>query len=240
MKRIFVNNVSKKFKKSFGGDTSLFNLISLFSKKENKKPVNALKNISFSVDSGEIIGIIGQNRSGKSTLLRTISGIYEPDSGKIETQGKIISLINLNVGMQDRLTLRDNVYLCGSLFGMSRKEIKSKFDSIVEFSDLKDFIDTQIYKFSEGMKQRLAFSIAIHCNPDILLLDEVFEVGDENFKKKSADKIKELVANGASVLLVSHDLDLVRKYCDKIMWLDKGEIKDLGNSNTLLSKYMKL
>jgi ABC-type polysaccharide/polyol phosphate transport system ATPase subunit len=240
MKRVIVKGVSKKFRKTFAGGSSLSGFIALFSKQNNKKPVDALKKVSFSANSGEIIGIIGKNRSGKSTLLRTISGIYEPDSGKIETNGKIISLINLNIGMHDRLTLKDNVYLCSSLFGMSRKDTKSNFNSIIEFAELKDFVDEQIYKFSEGMKQRLAFSIAIHCNPDILLLDEVFEVGDESFKKKSADKIKELIQKGASVLLVSHDLEMIEKHLPKLIWMDKGTIKKQGATKEVLEAYSNI
>ncbi len=238
MKRIVVQKLSKSFAKGLGG-SALSNFLELFRCNE-KKPVKALKNVSFSVDSGEIIGIIGENRSGKSTLLRTISGIYEPDSGRVETNGKIISLINLNIGMHDRLTLKDNVYLCGSLFGVSRKEIRSKFDSIVSFAELEGFSEEQIYKFSEGMKQRLAFSIAIHCSPDILLLDEVFEVGDEGFKRKSADKIKELVENGSSVLLVSHDLEMIRKHCTQVIWMDKGEIKKQGYVKEIIDAYSKI
>ncbi|MDP3027430.1 MAG: ATP-binding cassette domain-containing protein, partial [Nanoarchaeota archaeon] len=177
---IIVEHISKTFQIGFKKHQSaLERFISLFSGKEPKKIIQALKDVSFTAEKGEIVGIIGENGSGKSTLLRVIAGIYDKDEGKIITRGKIISVINLRVGLQDRLTMKDNIYLCCSLFGLSQKDIKKNFSLIVEFTELENFVNTKIYQFSEGMKQRLAFSIAIHCNPDILLLDEVFEVGDE-------------------------------------------------------------
>ena len=191
--RIIVKNISKKFKIGFKKKQSaLARFVSLFSGKEPKKIIQALKDVSFKAKKGEIVGIIGKNGSGKSTLLRIIAGIYNKDKGEIITNGKIISVINLKVGLQPRLTMRDNIFLTSSLFDLSQNDIKQRFNSIVEFAELENFVNTKIYQFSEGMKQRLAFSIAIYCNPEILLLDEVFEVGDEKFRKKSANEIKEL------------------------------------------------
>ena len=188
-KRIIVENVSKKFQIGFKKNQSaLERVIDLFSGKEPKKTIQALKDVSFTAEKGEIVGIIGENGSGKSTLLRLIAGIYRQDEGSIIANGKIISVISLVIGLHPRLTLKDNIFLVGSFFGLSQKEIKEKFNSIIEFAELENFVNTKIYQFSEGMKARLAFSIAIHCTPDILLLDEVFEVGDENFRKKSAEK----------------------------------------------------
>ena len=137
------------------------------------------------------------------------------------------------------MTLKENVFLCCSLFGLSHKEIKDRFDPIIEFSELKDYKNTKIYQFSEGMKQRLAFSIAIHCDPEILLLDEVFEVGDEEFRIKSGNKIIELVKNGCSAILVTHNLELIKKYCDRVIWIDKGEIKRTGECNEVIKEYLK-
>ncbi len=234
MQRITVENIAKRFKIGFKKNQSILARISsFFSGREPKKIIWALKEVSFEAEEGEIIGIIGKNGSGKSTLLRMIAGIYRCNKGKITTNGKIISLINLNVGMQPRLTMKDNIYLCCSLFALSQKTIKQRFNSIVRFSELENFINTKIYQFSEGMKQRLAFSIAIHCNPEILLLDEVFEVGDKEFKIKSANKIKELVKKGSTVLLVSHELWMIEKYCNKIIQLDKGKISKIGDKNIL-------
>ena len=187
-KRIIIENLSKKFRIGFKKHQSaLERFISLFSGKEPKKTIQALKEVSFTAKKGEIMGVIGENGSGKSTLLRTIAGIYKQDEGKIITNGKIISAISLVIGLHLRLTMKDNIFLVGSFFGLSRKEIIQKFHSIVEFAELENFINTKVYQFSEGMKARLAFSIAIHCNPDILLLDEIFEVGDESFREKSAE-----------------------------------------------------
>ena len=166
-----------------------------------------------------IVAIVGPNGSGKSTLLRIIAGILEPDEGKVTTNGKIISLINLNAGLREKLTMKDNIHLCCSLFGLSPREIKERFNQIVKFSGLEEFVNTKIFQFSSGMLQRLAFSIAIHCNPEILLLDEVFEVGDEKFKNKSTDEIRRLAAKKISVLLVSHSLDLVAKHCNRVITL---------------------
>lgn len=239
MERIIVDKVSKKFKIGFKKDQSaLARFVSLFSGKEPKKIIWALKQVSFKAEEGEIVGIIGENGSGKSTLLRAIAGIYDAE-GKIITNGKIVSLINLNIGMQYRLTMKDNIYLCCSLFGLPNKEIRNKFNSIVEFTELENFVDTKLYQFSNGMLERLAFAIAIHCNPNILLLDEVFEVGDEDFKIKSANKIKELVKKGANVLLVSHDLKMIEKYCDRVIWLEQGKIKKEGRTREVVGEYRR-
>jgi ABC-type polysaccharide/polyol phosphate transport system ATPase subunit len=239
-KKIIVENISKKFKIGFKKHQSaLERVIDLFSGKEPKRTIQALKDISFIVKKGEIVGIIGENGSGKSTLLRTIAGIYQQDEGRILTNGKVISLINLRIGLQDRLTMKDNIFLVSSFFGLSYKEIKEKYNLIVGFAELDSFVNTKIYQFSEGMKQRLAFSIAIHCNPEILLLDEVFEVGDESFRKKSGDKIKEFVKGGGSVILVSHHLNIVEKYCGKVIWLEKGKIKKEGKTKKIIKEYEK-
>lgn len=241
MSRIIVKDISKKFKIGFKKNQSaLARIISFFSGKEPKKTIWALKNISFETERGEIVGIIGKNGSGKSTLLRTIAEIYESNGGSITTNGKIISLINLNIGMHPRLTMKDNIYLCCSLFGLSRKTIKKRFNSIIEFSELENFLKTKLYQFSEGMKQKLAFSIAIHCNPDILLIDEVFEVGDKEFKIKNANKIKELVNKKATVLLVSHELWMIEKYCHRVIWLDKGKIKKEGKTRDMIREYTEI
>lgn len=238
--RIIVKNVSKKFKIGFEKNQgALARFISFFSGKNPQRIIQAIDNVSFSVNAGEIVGIIGKNGSGKSTLLRIIAEIYDKDSGKIKTDGKIASLINLNTGLRERLTMKDNIYLCCSLFGLSKKETKKKFNSIIELSGLGSFVNTKIYQFSEGMKQRLAFSIATYSDPEILLFDEVFEVGDEDFKGKSSDKIRDLVKQGAVVLLVSHNLNLIKKHCDRLIWLDKGRIIKEGETKVVIEEYRK-
>lgn len=238
--RIIAKNVGKKFRIGFKKNQgALARAVSLFSGKEPKRTIWALKDISFKVNSGEILGIIGKNGAGKSTLLRCISKIYKIDVGIIRTNGKIISLINLNVGMQHRLTMRDNIYLCCCLFGLSKREVMQNFNSIVEFSGLQDFVETKVYQFSDGMRQRLAFSIAMHCNPDILLLDEVFATGDEDFRNKSSEKIKELVKMGVSVILVSHELWMIEKYCSRVIWLENGRINREGDTKQVVKEYHK-
>jgi ABC-type polysaccharide/polyol phosphate transport system ATPase subunit len=240
MQRVIVNNISKRFRIGFRKDQgTLARFISFFSGVESKRIIWALKDVSFNVRAGEVVGIIGGNGSGKSTLLRVIAGIYNKDSGEVKIDGKIVSLINLNIGLKERLPMTDNIYVCCSLFSLPRKEIKKRFDSIVEFSGLNDFVSTKIYQFSGGMKQRLVFSIAAHCDADILLLDEVFEVGDEEFRTKSANKVKELTKDGTSVILVSHEMWMVEKYCDRVIWLDKGTVVKEGKVEDVTGEYKR-
>jgi ABC-2 type transport system ATP-binding protein len=236
--RIIVTDLHKSFKIGFRNcDSFLGKITSVFSGKECKRKREILNGLSFDVEEGEILGIIGNNGSGKSTLLRCISEIYCYDKGTIKKKCNLISLINLNIGMHHKLTMKDNIYLCCSFFGLSKKEINKKFKSIIEFSELEDYVNTKLYQFSNGMLQRLAFSIGINCNPDILLLDEVFEVGDEKFKIKSVKKIKEMVKEGTSVILVSHDLNMIKKYCDRVMLLEKGKIVKIGNTKEVILEY---
>jgi ABC-type polysaccharide/polyol phosphate transport system ATPase subunit len=240
MERIIIENLSKQFR--IGAEKKLSALGRIFEAISGKSPTKtilAIDDVSLTVGAGELVGIIGKNGSGKSTLLRLVAGIYRPSSGRIETHGKIISLINLYIGLKQRLTMRDNIYLIGSLLGMGRKDIKKKFDDMVGFAELHRFVNTKISQFSMGMTQRLVFSIAINADPEILLLDEIFEVGDEGFKKKSADKIRELVRQGVTVVLVSHELDLIKKYCDKAILMDNGKIADKGNSKQIIENYLR-
>ncbi len=239
MERIILSNISKQFHISAHKNHSLLaKILSITSGINPVKYIKVLSNINLRANSGEIVGIIGDNGSGKSTLLRIIAGIYVPDKGSIHIKGKIISLINLSLGFHERLTMEENIEICCSLFGLSRSDIKRKTKEIIQFSELDKFTDTKLYQFSNGMLQRLAFSIAINCNPDILLLDEVFEVGDIWFKKKCSKKINELVDNGTTVIFVSHDLKIIGKLCDKVIWLENGYIKKEGNSKSVLEAYL--
>jgi len=236
--RIVVDNVSKKFRIGYKKNQSVLSrLISLVSGIEPKKDIWALKNVSFNAYEGEIVGIIGENGSGKSSLLRIISEIYYMNAGYLKVNGKLISIIDLEIGLNERLTMKDNIYYCCSLFNLSNKKINEKFNSIVELSELEEFVNTKIYQFSIGMIERLIFSIAIHCDPEILLLDEAIEVGDESFKKKAAAMIKDLVKKGVTVLLVSHDLPLIIKQCDRVIWMDKGRIVKKGNPKEIVREY---
>lgn len=244
---IELNNVSKKFKIGCRDEqkTALAKVVSVFSGKETKKDFWALKNVSFSVSPGENIGIIGRNGSGKSTLLRILAGVYEPSSGKVKTKGSVVCLMGLGQGLSHKLTMRENIYLMGSVLSLSRKDIKTKFDDIVDFSGLRKFLDTKIYQFSSGMVIRLNFSVMIHClhqsKPDILLLDEVFGAGgDVDFEEKAVKKMEEFVTGGATVVLASHDLDIIKKYCNRVIWLNEGEVLGAGNPQEIISKYLSL
>jgi len=241
MDRIIVDKISKKFElKSVKYKGALERVLSIFNIGE-KEYISALKNINFKAKAGENIGIIGNNGSGKSTLLRLISEVYTPDEGNIKTDGKLVYLTGFGQGLMSKLTMRENIFLIGSIMGLSQKDIKKKFDEIVDFSGLRDFLDVKVYKFSSGMTMRLNFSIGLNClkhqNPDILLLDEIFYAGDTNFKEKVKEKMEELIRGGATILFVSHDLGLIKKYCDKVIWLDKGRIMLEGNPLEVIENY---
>ena len=244
MKRVILKNIVKDFRigakyRYKSKYISLLNFFYLISGKVPLKKLYALKDVSLSVDSGEILGIIGPNGSGKSTLLRVIAGIYPKYKGLKRTYGKIIPIISLKLGFKKRMTLKENIFIAGCLFGLSQKAIKQRYNSILEFADLREFSNTPIYQFSEGMKERAAFSIAVSCDPDILLLDEFFAVGDEKYKNKSTNKIKDLVKGGCSVILVSHELSIIKEYCNRIIWLDKGRLIKEGNPKEILKEYLK-
>jgi len=239
MERIKLLNVSKKFIINPKSNQSFLEFIlNIFSIKNKKISIRALDNVSFSIYSGEIVGIIGENGSGKSTLLRIISDIYKPDSGKIYLNGEPIPVINLYAGLQDRLSVKENIFLLSSFFGAAKKEIKIKLDSIVKFAELENFINTRVYQLSDGMKLKLVFSISIHSEPKILLLDEIIEIGDAHFRIKHINKVKELVKKGSSVVLVSHDINIIRKYCDRVIWIKSGKVYMQGNPNKVVKKYI--
>ncbi len=236
--RVIVDRVSKKFKAGVKAESFLARVLGFFSGREFKRPFWVLKNISFKVEKGEVFGIIGDNGSGKSTLLRVIAGIYDSDNGKVDCRGKLVSLINLSAGFNERLTMSDNIYLCCSLFGLNRKMINERFIPIISFAGLEPFVNAKLYQFSNGMLQRLAFSIAVHCKPDILLLDEAFDIGDEEFKKKSLGKINELVKKGASVIITSHNMHLIKENCARAIWIDKGQLKEAGIPSNVIKAYL--
>lgn len=185
---------------------------------------HALKGVSLDVEQGETVALLGLNGSGKSTLLKHISGVMRPDSGTVGTRGRVAGLIEVGAGFHHDLSGRDNVYLNGAILGMTEQEIDEKFDSIVEFSEIGQFIDTEVKFYSSGMYLRLAFSVAVHTDPDIFLVDEILAVGDEPFQKKCIDKIKELAGEGKTLVVVSHDLDLVSRICERGVLLEHGQI----------------
>lgn len=200
--------------------------------------LEALKNISFDVNQGEFLGIIGKNGSGKSTLLKILAGIYQADQGVVEVNGEVSPFLELGVGFNPELSGRDNIFLNATILGLSRKEIKARFDSMMAFSELERFIDQQVKNYSSGMQMRLAFSVAIHANRGILLMDEVLAVGDAAFQRKCLDEFQSYKNQGRTVILVSHDITTVRQSCDRVIWLENGEITKSGEPQEVCDAYM--
>jgi ABC-type polysaccharide/polyol phosphate transport system, ATPase component len=197
----------------------------------------ALKNVSFSVRKGEVFGILGSNGAGKSTLLKIIAGVMKPTSGSVYKNGNIAPLIELGAGFNGELSGVENIYLNGLLLGYSKRFIQEMIDEIIDFSELGKFIHTPLKNYSSGMKARLGFSIATIVQPEILIVDEVLAVGDDKFREKSEKKILSMMEGGTTVLFVSHSLNQVRKLCDRVLWLDKGEVKRIGLPNDIITEY---
>jgi len=197
-----------------------------------------LKDITLDIPKGETWGIIGRNGSGKSTLLKLIAGIYKPDSGSMSIDGRVSALIELGAGFHPDFSGRENVFINASILGLSRKKILEKFDEIVSFAELEDFIDNPVRTYSSGMFMRLGFSVAIHVDPDILLVDEVLAVGDQSFGNKCKEKMDGFKKSGKTILLVTHDLAEVERWCDGAIWIEKGEIKQVGKTNRVIDAYL--
>ena len=207
--------------------------------KKEKEKIRVLNDISFNVYKGDKLGILGFNGAGKSTLLKILAGIYEPTYGKITINGKVAPLLELSAGFDKNYTGRNNIYLNGAFLSMDKKFLEEKFDEIVEFSELGDFINYPVKNYSSGMRAKLGFSIATMIEPDILIVDEILSVGDIKFRKKSSEKINELMAEGVTVLLVSHSINQIRKICDKCIWIDNGQIIMEGPSNEVCDAYVE-
>ena len=200
------------------------------------KKFHALRDLSIDVEHGETVALLGLNGSGKSTLLKHISGVMLPDSGTVRTGGRVAGLIEVGAGFHPDLSGRDNVFLNGAILGMTEAQIKEKFDSIVEFAEIGEFIDTEVKFYSSGMYLRLAFSVAVHTDPDVFLVDEILAVGDEPFQKKCLAKIKELAAAGKTLVVVSHDLDLVAHVCERGVLLEHGRVIMDGPVGDVISR----
>ena len=193
--------------------------------------------VTFELEKGDMLGIVGTNGAGKSTLLKAISGIMVPTRGKIQTNGTVAALLELNSGFDGDLTVRENTYLRGALLGYTRAFMDQMYDEIISFAELQDFQERPFKQLSSGMKSRLAFSIASLVNPDILILDEVLSVGDGSFRQKSGNKMREILANGVTGILVSHSIDQVRELCNKVLWLDHGKQMDFGETQEVCDRY---
>lgn len=223
--RITVRGVSKHFKLRHTHSLKEFVVWNLRGRKGAlTEEFTALRDVTFDVDNGEAVALLGLNGSGKSTLLKLISGVMRTDEGAIRTRGKVAGLIEVGAGFHPDLTGEENVYLNGAILGMTEKQIHDRFEAIVEFSEIRDFIDTEVKFYSSGMFLRLAFAVAVHTDPDIFLVDEILAVGDEPFQRKCLARIRELRAQGKSLVIVSHDLDMVAKLCDRGIVLERGRM----------------
>ena len=237
---IRLTDVSKRF--VVRKDTSIKERIVTLGRAGRRHRQNfwALSDVSFDIRAGNTIGLIGHNGSGKSTLLKVIGGIIQPTSGEVLQRGRVAALIELGAGFHPDLTGRENVYLNASVLGLSREETRASFDDILDFSGVGDFIDTQVKFYSSGMFVRLAFAIAVHTDPDILLVDEVLAVGDEQFQRKCLDKIKEFQSQGRTIIIVSHALDQIEELCDRVILMDRGRVAFDGLADAAVQRFRDL
>jgi lipopolysaccharide transport system ATP-binding protein len=236
---IKVENVSKKYQ--LGRNTSMTfrgSISNLFSNKKEVEDFWALRGVSFDLKQGDVLGIIGKNGAGKSTLLKILSKITSPTTGKIEFYGKVSSLLEVGTGFHPELTGKENIFLNGSILGMSNREIKENLDEIIAFSGVEKFIDTPVKKYSSGMYVRLAFSVAAHLRSDILLIDEVLAVGDNEFRKKCMAKMDDIHNSGKTIIFVSHNMNAIRNICDRTLLLENGKIKSLGDTDVIINSYL--
>jgi len=235
---IQVDNVSMRFKLAHDRISSLKEYMTKLIKRELRyEEFWALKNVSFNVSKGEVVGIIGKNGAGKSTLLKIISGILKPTKGSVTCSGSIVPMLELGSGFDHDLTGRENIFLNGAILGYGKEFLESKFKEILDFSELGRFIDVPIRNYSSGMLMRLAFSIATMVNPEILIVDEILAVGDAAFQEKSKARMMELMSGGTTVLFVSHSLDQIREMCNRVIWLDSGKIKMIGETQKVCDAY---
>lgn len=236
---ICIKNMSKDFIIYGDKANTLKERIIRFNK-NNKEIRNVLKNINIDIKKGETVALIGVNGSGKSTLLKLITRIIYPTSGAIKVNGKVSSLLELGAGFHPDFSGRENIYFNASIFGLTKKEIDNRLDSIIEFSELEEFIDTPIRTYSSGMYMRLAFSVAINVDADIILIDEILAVGDQHFQEKCMDKMLELKKNGKTIVFVSHSAGAVKFLCDRAIWLKDGEIEMDDKTEDVLKEYEKV
>jgi ABC-type polysaccharide/polyol phosphate transport system ATPase subunit len=233
-----VRNVSKRFR--LADSSTLTEFLPAFLKGKGwSAPFYALKNLTFEVAKGETLGIVGRNGSGKSTLLKLIAGVTAPTHGDVLVVGRVSPLIELGAGFHPDLTGRENIYLNASILGMTSREIEEQYDAIVDFAELAEFIDTPVKRYSSGMYARLGFAVAVHSNPDLLLVDEVLSVGDSFFQEKCLHKMREFKASGMTIVLVSHNPGLVAEFCDRAIWIDHGHLLREGRADEVIAEYLE-
>lgn len=236
---IRVRNLDKKFKINSDKPRTLKEKV-LFSKRNKVEMISILKNITLDIKKGETVALIGTNGSGKSTLLKLMTKIIYPTSGKIEVNGKLTSLLELGAGFHPDFTGRENIYFNAAIFGLTKQQIEKRIDEIIEFSELGDFIDNPVRTYSSGMYMRLAFSIAINVDADILLIDEILAVGDQHFQDKCFDKLISLKKSDKTIVIVTHSLDQVKKICNRAIWIKDGRIEMDGKPNEVIPKYLEI
>ena len=236
---IVVKDLKKVFKLYSDKANTLKEKI-LFLSRGKKEFHTVLEDIDLEIKKGETVALIGTNGSGKSTLLKLMTKIYYPTSGSLKTYGKLTSLLELGAGFHPDFSGRENIYFNASIFGLSKKEIDDKLEDIIEFSELREFIDNPVRTYSSGMYMRLAFSVAINVNADILLIDEILAVGDQHFQDKCYSKLYELKKSDTTVVIVSHDLDAIRKLCDRAIWIYEGKVRMDGKCSDVIDEYLKV
>ena len=236
---IEVQHISKSFKISYDKSKTLKDKI-IFAKKDKYEIHQVLDDVSFTIEKGEAVGLIGHNGCGKSTTLKLLTRIIYPDSGEISIDGRVSSLLELGAGFHPDMTGRENIYTNASIFGLTRKEIDKRLDQIIEFSELQEFIDNPVRTYSSGMYMRLAFSVAINVDAEILLIDEILSVGDQHFQEKCFNKMRELKAEGKTMVFVTHSMQSVRDLCDRAVWLYDGKVRMDGNTNEVVNEYLRV
>lgn len=229
-------HVSKRFQLQEGRTLREF-VPALFRGQAWSEPFYALREVTFFMDRGETVGIIGRNGSGKSTILKLIAGVMAPSEGEVRVAGRVSPLIELGAGFHPDLTGRENVHLNGSILGMSGREIDAQFQSIVDFAELWEFIDTPVKRYSSGMYMRLGFAVAVHSNPEVLLVDEVLSVGDAFFEEKCIERMHEFQRRGTTIVVVSHSLELISSFCERAIWLEHGSVRAEGRARDVVRQY---
>ena len=228
--------VSKRFQLQEGGTLREF-VPAFFQGRGWTEPFYALRDVTFFLDRGETLGIIGRNGSGKSTILKLIAGVMAPSEGEVRVAGRVSPLIELGAGFHSDLTGRENVYLNASILGMTSREIKGQFDNIVDFAELWEFIDTPVKRYSSGMYARLGFAVAVHSDPEVLLVDEALSVGDAFFGEKCVEKMHEFQRRGTTIVIVSHDLSLISSFCERVLWMEHGSVVAEGSASEVVRQY---
>ena len=237
---IKVKNVDKSFNIYYDRANTLKERMLFFARNKRREKRQVLKDINLDIKKGETVALIGVNGSGKSTLLKLMTQIIFPNKGTIETNGKLTSLLELGAGFHPDFSGRENIYFNSSIFGLTRKEIDERLEQIIEFSELRDFIDNPVRTYSSGMYMRLAFSVAINVDADILLIDEILSVGDQHFQEKCFNKMRELKAEGKTMVFVTHSMESVRNLCDRAIWLYDGKVRMDGNTNEVVEEYLRV